>query len=272
MKTWKLVSILAIVALVSIAATAAAATFTLGGWTIQAPANSQPAAVANQVNAAQTLAPVTQTNTQTPTLYTPPTQVVSPGSGTGWGWGGCRGRLANGIFGVPTTTSTTPLTISQAVDIAKTYVASLNNPDLTVKQVEEYTNNFYVAVGQISTGDGAFELLINKVTGIVSPEPGPNMMWNTQYSFGTGWCNWARGTGTATPTVTSDQAVVDAQQYLNTYLAGTTTGDVTVFPGHYTVEVLSNGSPYGMLSVNSFTGQVWYHTWHGAFIQEQAVS
>ena len=98
------------------------------------------------------------------------------------------------------------------------------------------------------------------------------MMWNTQYTFGAGFCNWLRGTTTATPTVTVDQAKTDAQQYLNSYLQGTTVGDVTAFSGHYTIEVLSNGTPYGMLSVNSFTGQVWYHTWHGAFVQEQAVS
>ncbi|MCL4429927.1 MAG: hypothetical protein M1167_04155, partial [Chloroflexi bacterium] len=165
MKTWKLVSILAILALVSVGATVAT-TFALGGWGIQAPAINQPAAVANQANSPQqALAPITQTNTQTPTLYTPvfPSQTYQGYSG---GWGGCWGRWGGGIFSTPTTTSTTPLTIAQAVDIAKTYVASLNNPDLTVKQVEEYANNFYVPVTLNSTGNGAFELLINKYTGI----------------------------------------------------------------------------------------------------------
>ncbi len=182
------------------------------------------------------------------------------------------GRWA-GAAGYPTTaTSVSPLTITQAAEVAKTYVASLNNLDLTVKQIEEYTNNFYVPVTQVNTGNGAFELLINKATGIVTPEPGPNMMWNTKYTFGAGWCNWARGAITATPTVTVAQARADAQQYLNSYLAGTTVGDVTDFSGHYTIEVLQDRTPYGMLSVNSFTGQVWYHTWHGAFVQEQAVS
>jgi hypothetical protein len=269
MKTWKLVSILAILALVSMSATAAA-TFALGGWGIQATVLNQQAVTTNQQVSLpqQALAPVTQTNTQTPTLYTPTfTNRHQYG-----GWGGCWGHWANGIIGTPTTTTTTPLTISQAVDIAKTYVTSLNNPVLTVKQVEEYTNNFYVIVADKNTGNGAFELLINKVTGIVAPEPGPNMMWNTQYSFGAGWCNWARGPITATPTVTVEQAKTYAQQYLNSYLAGTTVGDVTTFSGHYTIEVLNNATPYGMLSVNSFTGQVWYHNWHGAFIAEQTVS
>jgi len=29
-----------------------------------------------------------------------------------------------------------------------------------------------------------------------------------------------------------------------------------------------NGNDYGMLSVNGYTGQGWFHTWHGTFIQE----
>lgn len=65
-----------------------------------------------------------------------------------------------------------------------------------------------------------------------------------------------------------DQTEVNAQQYLNNHIAGAAVGGVTVFSGYYKVEVLQNALPYGMLSVNGFSGQVWYHTWHGAFIQE----
>jgi len=32
---------------------------------------------------------------------------------------------------------------------------------------------------------------------------------------------------------------------------------------------LKDGKIYGMLSVNGYTGDVWYHSWHGYFIQEQ---
>jgi hypothetical protein len=272
MKTLKIVVVLLALALVTVGATVATAL--AFGWGAQTPYIPQ-VAVGNapsvpQYSAPQVLAPITQTNTQTPTLYTP--SYTNPQQYGGWG--GCWGRGGYGIgASYPTTgTTATPLTITQAAEIAKTYVASLNNPDLTVKQIEEYANNFYVPVTQVSNGNGAFELLINKATGIVTPEPGPNMMWNTQYTFGAGWCNWARGTITAASTVTVDQAMTDAQQYLNTYLQGTTVGDVTAFSGHYTIEVLKNGTPYGMLSVNSLTGQVWYHTWHGAFVAEQAVS
>ena len=271
MKTWKLATVLAIVALLTVGATLAT-TIAIGGFAAKATIN-QKAVAANQVTAPQVLAPVTKTNTTTPTLYTPTVQAISPSYTNGWGWGGCMAsRWGWGANANPTTTTATTISINQATDIAQTYVASLNNPDLKVTEVEEYQNNFYVVVGEKSTDNGAFELLINKVTGVITPEMGPNMMWNTEYIFGNGWCNWVRGTITATPTVTADQAQAYAQQYLNAYLLGTTTGDITAFPGHYTIEVLNNGTPYGMLSVNSFTGQVWYHTWHGVFIAEQAVA
>ena len=172
----------------------------------------------------------------------------------------------------PSTTAATTLTINQAAQIANTYVTSLNNPDLKVTQVEEYTGNFYVQVGETSTGYGAFQLLINKITGVVTPEMGSNMMWNTKYTFGMAYCNWVRGTTTTTPIVTLDQAEANTQQYLKTYLPGTTVGGVTTFYGYYNVEVLNAGTTYGMLSVNAYTGQVWYHTWHGTFIQELQLS
>jgi hypothetical protein len=268
MNTLKIVGAISIMALIIVSATLA--TVFAFGWGAQTPYGPQ-VGMQNRMyqQGSQANAPVTQTNTQTPTLYTP--SYTNPQQYGGWG--GCWGRSGwgNGAEYPPTGTAA-PLTITQAAEIAKTYVASLNNPDLAVKQIEEYTNNFYIPVTQVSTGNGAFELLINKATGIVTPEPGPNMMWNTQYTFGAGWCNRARDIITTAPTVTVDQAKTDAQQYLTAYLPGTTVGDVMVFSGHYTLEVLQNGTPYGMLSVNSFTGQVWYHTWHGAFVAEQTVS
>ncbi|MCS7235705.1 MAG: hypothetical protein RMM30_06995 [Armatimonadota bacterium] len=34
-------------------------------------------------------------------------------------------------------------------------------------------------------------------------------------------------------------------------------------------DVEREGKVFGMLSVNAYTGQVWYHTWHGAFVGEK---
>ena len=268
MKTWKIATIAALAVVVLTVTVATAYAYCWWGPRTQTPYNAYTGTTAPTT---QIPAPVTQTNTQTPTLYTP--QTATPGYGYSRGWGGCMGSWGNGPLGYPTIgTTETPLTINQAAEIAKTYVASLNNPDLAVTEIEEYTGNFYVKVSEKSTSYGAFELLINKNTGVVRPEMGPNIMWNTKYTFGAGFCNWARGTTTATPTVTVEQAKTNAQQYLNGYLQGATVGDVTTFYGYYTVEVLNSGTTYGMLSVNGFTGQIWVHNWHGTFIQELTVS
>jgi hypothetical protein len=197
--------------------------------------------------------------------------------------GGMMSRLSNGQgFGgmmsgygytAPYTYTGNPLTITNAVTIAQNYVSSIGNPDLAVKQVEEYSANFYVQVNEKSTGNGAFELLINKYTGSIYPEMGPNMMWNTKYGMMRGGIlGGIFGTPTTTMTVTSAQATANAQQYLTSYLPGTTTGDVSTFYGYYTIEVLNGTTTQGMLSVNGYTGQVWVHTWHGTFVQEQLVS
>ena len=36
--------------------------------------------------------------------------------------------------------------------------------------------------------------------------------------------------------------------------------------GYYTVHTLKDGKITGMLSVNGYSGEVWYHSWHGPFI------
>jgi hypothetical protein len=39
------------------------------------------------------------------------------------------------------------------------------------------------------------------------------------------------------------------------------------FYGYYTIHTLRDGEIEGMLSVHGESGQVWYHTWHGDFVQ-----
>ena len=210
-----------------------------------------------------------------PSTTTPSTQYYQPVYPYQFG-GGCIGRLGlNTGYGstVPYTNTGTPLTITDAKTIAENYVSALGNPDLTVKEVEEYSANFYVQVNEKSTGNGAFELLVNKYTGSIYPEMGPNMMWNTKYGMMRGGIlGGIFGTPTTTMTITPTQATTNAQTYLNTYIAGATTGDVNTFYGYYTIEVLNGTTTYGMLSVNGYSGQVWFHTWHGTFIGELQVS
>jgi hypothetical protein len=197
------------------------------------------------------------------------------GRGYTYGYGVAAGGYGvdcsgwNGYVGAMTSTNGTPLIMSAAVNIAQQYVSSLANKDLTVDEVEEYTQNFYVLVKESSTGRGAFELLIDKYTGTAYPEMGPNMIWNTKYGMMSGGVmGWVTGSTSAAPmTVTVNQAKVDAQAFLSVNYPSTTVGDIDTFYGYYHIDVLQEANTYGMLSVNGYTGQVWYHTWHGAFIQ-----
>jgi hypothetical protein len=210
-----------------------------------------------------------------PGLATPtkPYQAVYPYQ---FGGGGCHGRFGWNTYGYTAPTyayNGSTLTIDTAAAIAQRYLTSLGNPDLAIAEVEEYSQNFYVLFYEKSTGIGAFETLIDKYSGSIYPEMGPNMMWNTKYGMMRGGIMggfW--GTPTATMSITTSQAGTIAQQFLNAMLPGTTAGEVTPFYGYYHVDVLSAGKTYGMLSVNGYTGQVWFHNWHGAFIQEVELS
>lgn len=123
------------------------------------------------------------------------------------------------------TTVTAPITIDKAVENAQRYIASLNNPDLAVGEVEEYSLNFYVQYYERSTNVGAFEMLIDKYTGRIYPEPDPNMMWNTKYGMMSGMMGRYQAP-TANMPVTIDLARAYAQQYLNTCYPGTTVGEI----------------------------------------------
>jgi len=157
------------------------------------------------------------------------------------------------------------LTLTQAQQHVQGYIAQYNMTSLAVDEVMEFQKNFYAIVKDKSTGHGAFEVLVNKVTGAVCPEYGPAMMWNTQYGMTRGMMGYQQPGGPMT--VAPAEATRIAMQWLQRAQPGTATEKPEQFPGYYTVHILRSGKVTGMLSVNGFTGQVWYHTWHGALIQ-----
>jgi hypothetical protein len=219
---------------------------------------------------------------------------IGPGMMGGYGRGSGTGMMGGNGY---SDTSSTPITVDQAYQAAGTYLTALNIPDLKIAEVMVFDNNAYVRVVEQSTGIGAFELLVNPVTLAITPEPGPNMMWNLKYSAmnhqfmmggrngmmggGNGMMGGGNGTtglpSLSTPpavssemTLTAAQALQSAQQYLDTVLPGTkTAADADPFYGYYTIDILRDGKVVGMLSVNGFSSQVFLHTWHGTFISTQ---
>jgi hypothetical protein len=201
--------------------------------------------------------------------------------------GGMPGMMGGGMMGMmgaddgepgvdpgPAPKRLTAAEVAKAVDV---YLAqNYSNPDLEVVELMEFEKNFYAQVAEKSTEINAFELLIDPYTGVVWPEYGPNMMWNTKYGhmdgmggmMAQGWAAEAFGQPTADMPVGLEQARKNAQAYLDYRKSGLTIEeDTDVFYGYYTVHTLDkDGNTVGMLSVNGYTGRVWYHTWHGKFV------
>src|SRR5712691_4842104 len=210
-----------------------------------------------------------------------PGGMMTPGGATGAG--GMMGR--GGMMNFGPAAQSAPL---QSMDAAKQafqrYIDSTGNTDLALDEVMQFQRNYYAIVKERSTGLGAFELLADPRNGAVFPEMGPNMMWNTKYSpmttLGGGMTGgmggfapggmmsgtWGPTAPTTQPTVTADQATQIAQHWLDQYQTGSTTEAPDIFPGYYTLHITTDGRISGMLSVNAYTGQVWFHTWHGTFV------
>jgi len=180
------------------------------------------------------------------------------------------------------TINITPLTVDQATQATEKYLATLNLPDLKIAEVMIFDNNAYIRVIEKSTGIGAFELLVDPVTQVAYPEPGPNMMWNLKYGglnhqgmMGDRHGMMGNYTWSGIPVdisadmpVTAKQALADAQKFLDTCQPGVkTVTEADPFYGYYTIDTLNDGKIIGMLSVNGYTGQVFIHTWHGNIIE-----
>jgi hypothetical protein len=179
-----------------------------------------------------------------------------------------------------------PLSIADVDEAVHEYLEGFRYDDLLLGEIMIFDNHGYAQIVEESTGIGAMEVLIDPVTLAVIPEYGPNMMWNLKYGHMGGFDGYGMGVmmsgygmmGMGNPninfedaedmSVTEEEAVETAQQYLDQYFLGTQADEhADPFYGYYTIHVLRDGEVLGMLSVNGFNGQVFLHTWHGDFIE-----
>jgi len=194
-------------------------------------------------------------------------QYGNMGPGGMMGRGGMMGPGSIGPGG-PYRDNGERITMEQAVDIAESYLRDQGNSGLEIREIMEFEYNFYVIFTETDTGINAFEALIDPYTGDMYPEPGPNMMWNSKYGMMSGMM-WGNQIASDKMTVTESEAEKYAQEFIDSYLPGAKTEEPDQFYGYYTLHIIKDGQIYGMLSVNGYTGQVWYHSWHGKFISMQ---
>jgi hypothetical protein len=178
-----------------------------------------------------------------------------------------------------------PLTIEATTEAVQTFLGSLGKENLALGEVMIFDNHAYAVIEDTTTGQGAFEVLVDPVRQVVHLEFGPSMMWNTTYGMhGTDPISGAGRMGgrmmggigafgpetipaDSTP-LTEAEAREKALAYLEqAYPDQTLSATAEAFPGYYTFEVETDGTPVSMLSVNATTGQVWYHNWHGTFVE-----
>lgn len=178
-------------------------------------------------------------------------------NGYGQGYGMMDGGMMGGSW-----TATDPnaprISLDEALDAAKVYAGS----DFDVLEIMEFDQNFYVIFVEPDTGRGAFEVLVDPVSGAVYPEPGPNMMWNLKYGH--------MGSYAGDNTISLGEAYEYAQTSLDAnWENAEIEGEGASFYGYYTFDYAVDGEMVGMLSINGVDGQAFYHTWHGDFVQEE---
>ena len=164
-----------------------------------------------------------------------------------------------------------------------------------------FTQNYYVQIVDARTEAGLGELLVDRYTGVVQPEFGPNMMWNTRFGIGgtsgmmggqanqsgmmngqsqgvagvaqpgQGMMGNKANQGTQGTPAAVRYSMASAQKLADTFVTGYLPGGKVLeglaFPGYYTFDY-GRKTIEGMLSVNAYTGEVWVHGWHGLFLDE----
>ncbi len=204
-------------------------------------------------------------------------------------------RFGSGMMGYATAGTGTPVRdLPGAKRQAERFAERL---DLRIGEVMRFDNHYYAELTG-KDGQGATEVLVDPGSGTVMLEPGPAMMWNTRYGMmsGTGMMGgmWTgRGStpyapggmmgagamaggptgtpgqarGTARDTVTAAEARTIAERSLRDADPALSAGEPESFPGYFTLHAMRGNRIDGMLSVNAATGAVWYHAWHGRFVE-----
>ena len=146
------------------------------------------------------------------------------------------------------------------------YLSDLGLKDIKIKEIMEFSNNFYIETVEESTGVGAMELLLDKADGRIFPEFGPNMMWNLKYGM---HGQSILDKNNINMKISEEDAINIANNYLTKISQNEAAGnEAQEFYGYFTLDTVNkDGANVGMLSVNGFTGQAWYHKWHGTFIE-----
>lgn len=158
-------------------------------------------------------------------------------------------------------------------DILKYYQEDLVILDIIMFEDDDY----YFSVIEEDTGRGGFDFLVDPFTGRVYPMFGPNMTWNLKYGMHRSGGMIGRGrmrhwngdyeTFENDNEISVDEAYNYGIDYIKSYDDFTLSSESIEFYGYYTFHVIKDDLIVGLLSVNGYTGDVWYHEWQSKVIE-----
>jgi hypothetical protein len=200
---------------------------------------------------------------------------MGPGGG---GMGGGKGGGMNGAGGMKSgmlaltmnngfLTLLTPITTTQeAVTAVQTFITTANS-SLQISSVWEY-QTVYKAELSDTSGNKAFDVVADKLTGAVLPEMGFSMMMNASYG------NQLQKTPSFAKnlTLTPDDATTAAQAFVtkNLSVINYTLAAPETYPGYYKFHTtdVTTGKPGDDIMVNGYNGGIWMNTQLGAPIAQ----
>lgn len=185
--------------------------------------------------------------------------------GNGMGGEMMRGNSMGGTMMSLYAPSSRPISQDEARRRAQGFVGRYG-AQVKIRDFMVFAENYYAQVVDAATGAGLAEVLVDRYTGVVQPEPGPDMLWNTRFGM-MGGVNQGRQVPSAPVRYTQAAAQKLADTFVAGYLPGGKVLEGLPFPGYYTFDY-GRKDIEGMLSVNAFTGEVWVHGWHGVYLGE----
>jgi hypothetical protein len=188
------------------------------------------------------------------------------GGGMGYGTAGAGG-MASGMMG--STISHGYLETLAPIDspdgawgAVEDFLAPLNS-GLQISEIWEYGTAFKVALSD-ANGAKAFDLIVDKFTGLVSPEMGFSMMMNASY----GRSLYRTGSFGRNVSVTPQQAIDKVQEFVTENALGYTLAAPERYPGYYKFHTTTPTGPGMDIMVSGYNGRLWMNTLLGMPIRK----
>ncbi len=184
-----------------------------------------------------------------------PGMMNNPGYNYGYG-SGMMGNMMMGNMMALYYPESRPIAQNEAIKNMESFARQYGS-NVEVEDFMVFSSNYYAVVKDTESDQDIAEIIVDRYSGSIYPEPGPNMMWNTRSGAGR-----TRTEGTEYNLAQAENLTKD---FLGGYLPEAQIMESKEMPGYYTFD-FGRHDIEGMLSVNAYSGQVWVHTWHGPYL------